>query len=260
MTEPVPNVRSNTQKSTKSFNIRGLAGPYVVVGSNFAAGTTSADIQSAMDTVVGGMQSCRIVTTRPTVTAEMMYENKACADMIITTFNNQKVVFPGQNLFVAHSVYKADGRLLHVYMKQDVISPLSRTDPNHITTLAETKALAQDRLRSISSYIDTESQNLGSNFKRAAPEVQDGSYGFEAREEGMELDINPRHESSHEGRRNDRQDDKYDYRREHGSNYERRRRGTSQRRDERYPDQMRSVQEGRRPYDNVPRQRGRGFR
>ena len=73
------------------FSIRGLAGPCVVVGTNFAPGTSAADIQSAMEVVGGAMQSCRIVTSSPTVIAEMVFLDKSGADRVISTFNNKKV-------------------------------------------------------------------------------------------------------------------------------------------------------------------------
>ena len=73
------------------MSIRGLAGPYIVIGSNFAPGTTSADIESAMVPVGGEMQSCRVITSSPTVIAEMVFIDKGGAENVIATFNNQKV-------------------------------------------------------------------------------------------------------------------------------------------------------------------------
>ena len=73
------------------ISIRGLAGPYVVVGSNFAPGTTSADIESAMTPIGGEMTSCRIITSSPTVIAEMVFTDKDGAENVIATFNNEKV-------------------------------------------------------------------------------------------------------------------------------------------------------------------------
>ena len=62
-----------------------------MVGSNFASGTTSADIRSAMEPIAGEMLSCVVITSNPTVIVEMVYADKAAAEMIIRTFNNQKV-------------------------------------------------------------------------------------------------------------------------------------------------------------------------
>ena len=81
----------STNGNTEEFSIRGLAGPYVVMGSNFAPGTTAADIESAMAPTAGEMQSCRIITSSPTVIAEMVFVDRQSADTVISTFNNKKV-------------------------------------------------------------------------------------------------------------------------------------------------------------------------
>lgn len=73
------------------INIRGTAGPCIVMGSNFAPGTTAADIESAMLPVGGAMQSCRILTAAPTVMAEMIFTDRENAQFVIDTFNNKKV-------------------------------------------------------------------------------------------------------------------------------------------------------------------------
>jgi hypothetical protein len=74
-----------------SISIRGLAGPYTVMAKNFALGTTAADIESVMTLVGGVAQSCRIVTERPKVIAEIIFESKEGADNVVGTFNNQNV-------------------------------------------------------------------------------------------------------------------------------------------------------------------------
>ena len=73
------------------ITIRGAAGPYVVIGSNFAPGTTAADIESAMVPSGGELQSCKIITASPTVMAEMVFTEKRNAEAVIETFNNKKV-------------------------------------------------------------------------------------------------------------------------------------------------------------------------
>lgn len=75
----------------EEISIRGTAGPYVVIGSNFAPGTTAADIESAMIPSGGEMQSCRIISSTPTVMAEMVFAEKHNAESVISTFNNKKV-------------------------------------------------------------------------------------------------------------------------------------------------------------------------
>ena len=63
----------------------------MVIGSNFAPGTTAADIESAMIPSGGEMQSCRIISSAPTVMAEMVFAEKHNAESVISTFNNKKV-------------------------------------------------------------------------------------------------------------------------------------------------------------------------
>lgn len=73
-------------------SIRGAATfPNVVVASNFAPGTSAADIESVMLDVGGTMTECRLVASQPTVVAEMTFVDKAGAETVINTFNNKKV-------------------------------------------------------------------------------------------------------------------------------------------------------------------------
>lgn len=82
------------------FNIRGVAsgGPYTVVASNFAPGTTAADIEAVMAPHAGETLGCRILSPGPTVMVELQVVTKEGADNVIATFNNQKVcsheIFP----------------------------------------------------------------------------------------------------------------------------------------------------------------------
>jgi hypothetical protein len=74
-----------------SISIRGAAGgPYHVVASNFAPGTTAADIESVMRSVGGDLQFCRLMAAQPTVIAEMAFTNAGDADKVIETFNNKR--------------------------------------------------------------------------------------------------------------------------------------------------------------------------
>lgn len=63
----------------------------MVVASNFAPGTTAADIESVMRGVGGDVQFCRLVAATPTVIAEMGFADINGADKVISTFNNKKV-------------------------------------------------------------------------------------------------------------------------------------------------------------------------
>lgn len=85
--------QDNVGPDDDEITIRGTApGPYLVVGSNFAPGTTAADIESAMQPSGGPMLSCTIAQLLPTVTAEMIFTEKENADNVIATFNNKKVL------------------------------------------------------------------------------------------------------------------------------------------------------------------------
>lgn len=71
--------------------IRGLAGPYTIVGENFAPGTTAADIESAMTPFGGVIESCRIVKTKPFIIVEMVFASREGGERVIETFNNKTV-------------------------------------------------------------------------------------------------------------------------------------------------------------------------
>lgn len=75
------------------FSIRGVAagGPFTVIASNFAPGTTAADIEAVLSPVGGETTSCRLISAAPTVMVELQFVDKAGAENVIATFNNQKV-------------------------------------------------------------------------------------------------------------------------------------------------------------------------
>ena len=83
--------QSRSRPSGPEISIRGAAGPYVVIASNFAPGTTAADIESAMVPSTSEVTSCRIITSAPTVMAEIVFTEKQSAQQVIDTFNNKKV-------------------------------------------------------------------------------------------------------------------------------------------------------------------------
>lgn len=82
-----------TAKPAPSISIRGLAGPSLVVIENLAVGTTTADIESAMVPVGGTVLSCRIISERPKVDSELVFETKDGADRVVDTFNNQNASY-----------------------------------------------------------------------------------------------------------------------------------------------------------------------
>jgi hypothetical protein len=159
----------------------------VVQASNFAPGTTAADIEAAMHSVAidstgsSGLVTCRILTNNPTVMAEMVFSEKYIADKVVETFNNEK----------------ADGRILHVYLKQGSSSPGSRQKKNEPvmaisdkTPASASKDLFDTSVRPIAdvemaidaSYTDAREEadedRRNRDGRRGAPELQGGMHGF----------------------------------------------------------------------------------
>lgn len=192
--EALQNVSING--ASEGLSIRGLAGPYVVMGSNFAPGTTAADIESAMVPTVGEMQSCKIITSTPTVIAEMVFADKSSADNVILTFNNKKVMLRCRDEFVGSDLLsQADGRILHIYMKHgaSLSTPVVPASKPPVTPEV-------DLSRNEPSY-DSQREQYDRNRRRADPEFQDGSYGFESKPDQMDVDTEGRRDDWQDGRR-----------------------------------------------------------
>ncbi|KAH9872021.1 hypothetical protein J1614_006281 [Plenodomus biglobosus] len=137
---------------TRGFSIRGVAsgGPYTVIASNFALGTTAADIEAVMSPVGGETLGCRLISASPTVMVELQFADKQGAENVIATFNNQK----------------ADGRLLYVYMKDVPASTHlahSRPPPARLTQSADDMDMDMD---------------MDTNAGARAGSFQDGRFGF----------------------------------------------------------------------------------
>ena len=92
----------NVVNGGKGMSIRGLAGPFAVMGQNFAPGTTAADIESAMTPIGGEMVSCQIIKTTPFLIAEMVFASREGGEQVIDTFNDKTVspTFPNLSLYV----------------------------------------------------------------------------------------------------------------------------------------------------------------
>lgn len=87
------NGQSAIRDHTGGMSIKGASsGPFVVIGSNFAPGTTAADIQSALEPVCGSVMNCWIISQYPAVTAEITFAEKWSAENTVANFHNQKVL------------------------------------------------------------------------------------------------------------------------------------------------------------------------
>ncbi|KAG8530028.1 uncharacterized protein KY384_005510 [Bacidia gigantensis] len=181
------------------ISIRGAAGPYVVIASNFAPGTTAADIESAMVPSGGELQGCRIITASPTVMAEMLFSEKQSAESVIGTFNNKK----------------ADGRMLHVYMKSGGPTPTANGSLPRKTEKEQTASTIDLTQSDPPSAYDRQREQSDRSRRRAEPAIQDGRYGFGNKADQMEVDqqeppMAPRtEEEQRQVRRESYQDDRY---------------------------------------------------
>ncbi|KAF1999994.1 hypothetical protein P154DRAFT_522780 [Amniculicola lignicola CBS 123094] len=159
--------RSQVQKNAQineapaqsaGFSIRGVAasGPFTVIASNFAPGTTAADIEAVMTPIGGELQGCRLLSSNPTVMVEMIFEAKDGAENVIATFNGKK----------------ADGRVLYVYMKDPVpaapVAPPTGPRNRSYDRPANTRA--------VQSPNNDEMMEVDTNGRQ--PSVQDGRFGF----------------------------------------------------------------------------------
>lgn len=86
---------------SSGFNIKGVAtgGPFTVIASNFAIGTTAADIEAVMVPIAtereGSVLSCRLISAKPTVMVELTVDKRDAAQNIVDMFNNKKVCGSG---------------------------------------------------------------------------------------------------------------------------------------------------------------------
>ncbi|KAL4889376.1 DUF185-domain-containing protein [Aspergillus ambiguus] len=132
------------------ISIKGASsGPFVVIGSNFAPGTTAADIQSAIEPISGPLLSCWITAQHPTVTAQLSFAEKWSAENVIANFHNQR----------------ADGRVLSMRLKQ--------TGSAGKPDLFDSVPQPQSSFNNLREQADRERR-----LQRGEPIVQDGSYGF----------------------------------------------------------------------------------
>jgi hypothetical protein len=86
------NGQATVRNTTGGISIKGTGSEsFVVVGKNFAPGTTAADIQSAIEPVSGKIVSCWVTSHQPTVTAEITFQEKSSAEKAVANFHNQRV-------------------------------------------------------------------------------------------------------------------------------------------------------------------------
>lgn len=81
------------ENNVTGFSIKGVAnaGPFTVIASNFAPGTTAADIEAVMTPLGGETLGCKLLSASPTVMVELQFVKREGAENVIATFNNKKV-------------------------------------------------------------------------------------------------------------------------------------------------------------------------
>lgn len=90
-------IQDNSQTASNGtsggFNIKGAGGvsQCTVIATNFAPGTTAADIDAVMAPVGGALLRCKLISSQPTVMAEMVFADVEGAENVIATFNGKKV-------------------------------------------------------------------------------------------------------------------------------------------------------------------------
>ncbi|KAL4880744.1 hypothetical protein BJY04DRAFT_190739 [Aspergillus karnatakaensis] len=145
--------QANVRNNKGGINIKGASSaPFVVVGSNFAPGTTAADIQSAIEPVSGKILTCWVTSHNPTVTAEITFAEKTAAEKAVANFHNQR----------------ADGRLLSLQLSSSAASANTSRDvfdrPPPTGPSFNNQREQADRARR--------------SQRTAEPAVQDGRFGF----------------------------------------------------------------------------------
>ncbi|KIV77312.1 hypothetical protein PV11_09118 [Exophiala sideris] len=179
LTSPQVNIVSTPRGTTgKGLSIKGKAGPFTVEASNFAPGTTAADIESALqgDTVDdnggNGMLSCRVISTSPAVVAEMVFSERAIADRVISTYNNQR----------------ADGRVLHLYLKQTDAgpTPLPQTSEVDLAPASEPAASSQPVIDNAMEDVEMDNEVGTSTYDDRDRRSRDGRKTEDNRDERYE--------------------------------------------------------------------------
>jgi len=166
------NVRDAASNGSEGIRVRGRAKQetFAVIAQNFAPDTTASDIESAIvpDREAAGLVSCRLITSNPTVIAELVFTMRESAEEIIKKYNNQK----------------ADGKLLHVYLQN--AAPTFGESANNLMSAPKTTRTADPEAMDLedSRYEEPENQHKASAFRYSPPRrprgsqpiIQDGSY------------------------------------------------------------------------------------
>ncbi|KAK2836865.1 hypothetical protein FQN49_006641 [Arthroderma sp. PD_2] len=153
---PTNTKTTRAQEQQPGLNIKGRAsGPCLVIGSNFAPGTTAEDIESAFSSTGGDILQCRLTKTFPSVTAQLVFAERQGAEGVVAAFNSQK----------------ADGRIIQVRIEPGVVPSFGSSQSNAAASFPGNTKSAFDSSRELADKERRES--------RRPADVQDGRFGFE---------------------------------------------------------------------------------
>ncbi|KAL4784362.1 hypothetical protein BJX76DRAFT_220896 [Aspergillus varians] len=171
--------QARVRSTAGGINIKGASStPPVVIGSNFASGTTAADIQSAIEPICGKIISCWITSQKPSVAAEITFAEKSSAEKAVANFHNQR----------------ADGRVLSFELVSSAPSA---------TTNREVFGRHTPTGPSFDSQREQADRNRRSQ-RTADPAVHDGRFGFNDQNNQSVDSRDPRSSDRGNGRRGNR--------------------------------------------------------
>ncbi|KAF1812967.1 hypothetical protein P152DRAFT_458140 [Eremomyces bilateralis CBS 781.70] len=168
---------ASVRRTSDAIQVKGMGSPNTVIASNFAYGTTAADIESVLlapENGIDGLLRCRLLSSSPTVIAELTFSERFAAERVIGLFNNKS----------------ADNHILHVYFKNERQPPVKAPAAKPTPTRSAAKVLRgpptgprRDRERAEAMELDDRTPPKApraqvENPRRAPAEFQDGRYGF----------------------------------------------------------------------------------
>ncbi|KAI9823127.1 MAG: hypothetical protein M1819_001510 [Sarea resinae] len=187
--------------SSIGIRIKGSAGPYIVIGSNFAPGTTADDIEAAFGPVGGAITRCRILASYPIVEAEIEFLEKSGAENVVATFDGRKA--DGRHLSLSLGPVSSAAPLTQAPAittppiiptgpKASRPRPQSRFPPSQAQSQSQGRDRYQER---------TTSSRRGGPAARGPDEyIQDGRYGFTGDEDDVMGGVDDGRENARGGR------------------------------------------------------------
>jgi hypothetical protein len=88
----VVNGQAKVDSAASEISVKGMGGSYTIVAQNFAPGTTAADIEAVLAPDIElCLTACRLLSSYPTVIAELVFGSRDAAQAVVMKFNNKTV-------------------------------------------------------------------------------------------------------------------------------------------------------------------------